>query len=140
MSKRGWNLKAPYKVILWGDQFSQWKGDDASPSAKRTRARKRFKHLGICEKCGKKSACDRHHIDANTGNNVRSNIMFLCRRCHMEIDGRLEAFIHSKRNSKSAQPCKVCGRLAKPLRKGRCGACAERFRRNGFDTAPRGKS
>lgn len=46
--------------------------------------------LGLCERCGK-AATDRHHKDANTGNNEASNIEMLCRRCHMEIDGRLAA-------------------------------------------------
>ena len=71
----------------WGDQHPQWRGDVASASSKRGRARRLYK-LGNCERCGKK-ATDRHHIDGNAGNNLSSNIAILCRRCHMEIDGRL---------------------------------------------------
>ena len=40
-----------------------------------------------CEACGA-PAYDRHHIDGNPENNVRSNIAFYCRRCHMDVDGR----------------------------------------------------
>jgi hypothetical protein len=43
---------------------------------------------GLCETgCGK-PAVDRHHIDGDTSNNARSNILLVCRRCHMHLDGR----------------------------------------------------
>lgn len=140
MGKRGWNLKAPYKVIVSGDKSPQWKGDLAKPEAKRIRAQKLFKNLNLCEHCQISKAVDRHHIDGNTGNNNRSNIMFLCRSCHMKIDGRMTQFVNSKRNSeKPIETCLYCGKPARPARKGRCHACNERFRRNGFDTPPRGQ-
>lgn len=47
--------------------------------------------LGDCEMCGTEPAHDRHHIDGNTLDNRRVNVWFLCVRCHMAIDGRLEA-------------------------------------------------
>ena len=36
---------------------------------------------------------ERHHIDGNTANNKPGNIAFLCRRCHMREDGRLDAVL-----------------------------------------------
>lgn len=53
----------------------------------RMRARKAFP-LEPCEVCSSERA-DRHHIDGNVNNNERSNIAFLCRRHHMERDGRI---------------------------------------------------
>jgi 5-methylcytosine-specific restriction endonuclease McrA len=47
--------------------------------------------LGACERCGKQ-ATDRHHKDGNNKNQAAENIVALCRRCHMEVDGRLEQF------------------------------------------------
>jgi hypothetical protein len=44
-----------------------------------------------CDRCGKPGR-DRHHRDGNTLNNEPENIECLCRRCHMEIDGRLARF------------------------------------------------
>jgi hypothetical protein len=41
-----------------------------------------------CELCGKKG--ERHHINGDPIDNRRENISFLCRRCHMAADGRLE--------------------------------------------------
>jgi hypothetical protein len=52
----------------------------------------------------------------------------------MERDGRLEAFMAHSRSSLGPQPpkpCGNCGRDAKPLRKGRCQACAEYLRCTG---------
>lgn len=51
----------------------------------------------------------------------------LCRRCHMEADGRLAALIASRPRKAGTvlppKPCTACGRDAKPLRKGLCNRC-----------------
>lgn len=41
----------------------------------------------------------RHHRDGNTANNKTENIIFLCRKCHMKEDGRLEQFIELARKN-----------------------------------------
>lgn len=53
------------------------------------RAQVRYPILGVCEQCGEKPAFDRHHKNGDVFDNTRSNLAFLCRRCHMSIDGRL---------------------------------------------------
>ena len=56
----------------------------------RREAQRRF-DLGECEfGCGKR-ARDRHHLDGDPTNNAPANVMRLCRRCHMLLDGRLTA-------------------------------------------------
>lgn len=129
------NMRAHRQVFRGEDNYA-WKGDEAHPITKRRRAVRRYA-LGPCQDCGK-PATDRHHKDGDTGNNTPENIEILCRRCHMKTDGRLEkvaemAKAMSQKNIKAPSPCVVCGRLAKPLRKGRCHACNEYFRRNGVD-------
>lgn len=112
-----------------------WRGDEARSETKRARAHRLYPDLGDCEECGK-PATDRHHKDGNTGNNDRLNLAFLCRRCHMVVDGRLAslAALASQPKTKSpARPCINCGRMAKPLRKGRCGACNEYLRKRGVE-------
>lgn len=49
--------------------------------------------LGVeCENgCGA-PAVERHHKDGSPFNNAPENIMRVCRRCHMVVDGRLEQF------------------------------------------------
>jgi hypothetical protein len=120
-----------------GRDHYAWKEDEALATTKRERARRMFPDLGPCEaNCGA-DAVERHHIDGDTGNNVRSNLMFLCRRCHMIEDGRLDALravalANAARQRKPPRPCQNCGRIVKRLRTGaRCGACAEYLRRNG---------
>lgn len=53
-------------------------------------AKRWFPMPELCEACEKVPPVDRHHRDGNSQNNDPSNIAFLCRRCHMAADGRLE--------------------------------------------------
>lgn len=136
MSMRGWNLRAenPDRPTVRGENHPCWKGNSARSETKRARAQRAYA-LESCEKCGE-PATDRHHIDGDTGNNERTNIMLLCRRCHMEIDGRLSNFRSHSASLRGPQPPKICtncGRLAKPLRKGRCHSCNEYLRRYGIE-------
>ena len=74
----------------FGKDHHAWVGDDIQVRSGRTRAGRAFKKEP-CEECGEsEKRIDRHHIDGETKNNERSNIKFLCRKCHMREDGRLE--------------------------------------------------
>ena len=71
-----------------GDKNPRWMGDNISAKSGRLRARKIYPKQD-CELCGS-TKTERHHKDGDTLNNHHSNIQFLCRRCHMKVDGRLE--------------------------------------------------
>jgi AP2 domain len=58
------------------------------PQSGRMAAERKYKILGICERCQESPAVDRHHVDNDTLNNERENIRFLYRKCHMIEDGR----------------------------------------------------
>ncbi len=60
----------------------------------------------LCERCKKAPPIDRHHIDGNTHNNVRDNLMMLCRRCHQIVDGRLGRLKHVNDWRKIIAHCK----------------------------------
>ena len=75
----------------------------------------------------------RGYKDGDTGNNSPDNIQVLCRRCHMLIDGRLAWISESIQSKQPPKPCVICGREYKPLRHGRCAACAEYFKRHGTE-------
>lgn len=78
----------------FGPNSPRWNGNDASKNAKRGRAQRLYAVGGPCEFRGCTSAsADRHHIDGNPGNNASENIELLCRRHHMERDGRLAALV-----------------------------------------------
>lgn len=68
-------------ALLRGEQSHSWRGDAAGDSAKRSRARKRYR-LGKCNRC-ESPAVHRHHKDRNISNNSPENIEPLCRRCHL---------------------------------------------------------
>jgi hypothetical protein len=68
--------------------LARHKAHPTSPHAGHLRAQKRFS-LGQCERCDR-PATDRHHKDNNPLNNDPRNILRLCRRCHMAVDGRLD--------------------------------------------------
>jgi hypothetical protein len=137
VGRQGWNLKSENRTFdpVSSEAHYAWKGRQVKPASGRQRARYRYKKLGKCEVCQKSPAIERHHKDADTTNNDRSNIQFVCRRCHMALDGRLAVFAENQKllavsSAKPAKPCDNCGRPAKPRRKGRCYACDMFFRRH----------
>jgi len=127
--------------VMWGPDNPNWKGDDVtSEDAARHRARTRYA-INTCERCGK-GGFDRHHIDGDVKNNKPENIQILCRRCHMEVDGRLEKVkerakrINAKNRGKPIPPCVVCGEEIKVGSRGKrgtwyghCHKCNEAGRR-----------
>lgn len=85
---KAWSFCSP-RCAKWESNNPQWKDREATENTARERARTRHPELGICVMCDK-PARDRHHIDGDVYNNEESNIMMLCRRDHMVVDGRLE--------------------------------------------------
>jgi len=71
---------------------------------------------GPCEVCGKTDALDVHHKDGDYRNHVVSNLMRICRSCHLKT--------HRARSS-----CMVCGKPQKGL--GYCEKHYQRFRKYG---------
>lgn len=77
------------KPYLRGLQPKKWSTEMKHLDSYRGRARKLYDLPERCQRCKKRKAIDRHHKDGMPRNNSPGNIAFLCRRCHMEIDGRL---------------------------------------------------
>ena len=102
--KRGENVPlhkmGPPKGRPLGERTPRWKGESVSDRGGRSRALRMYPEAGTCSVCGGENA-ERHHIDENTANNIPENIAFLCRRCHMAGDGRLEAFIAMARRGRA---------------------------------------
>jgi len=65
-----------------GIRNHSWLGDNVKMSAARSRTNRMFKKIKPCWGCNKKDKIERHHIDENPKNNGRSNILFLCEKCH----------------------------------------------------------
>ena len=86
--------KAHLSMIRKGSKNPNWKGDNVEKDIGRDRARRMYPVRFPCEVCGS-GPTDRHHKDDNPLNNSPSNIAFLCRRHHMEADGRLRDLVSS---------------------------------------------
>ena len=69
-----------------GPDHPAWKGNNVRPETSRHRAQKRYP-LKPCDICGSLRS-ERHHVDGNVYNNDVTNIRFLCRKHHMEVDQR----------------------------------------------------
>ena len=78
------------------------KTDNPSVKTGRSRAQRLYPEIGPCESCGAERA-ERHHRDGDTINNDPSNIAALCRKCHMETDGRLEKLIENRKKVPSSR-------------------------------------
>lgn len=74
-----------------GDKNSQWKGDKAGMVALHARLRRRFKAPELCMNCNKAKVHDLANISGKYKSDI-SDWKWLCRRCHMVEDGRLEKF------------------------------------------------
>jgi hypothetical protein len=72
-----------------GAKNPNWKGDKCELRTGNDRARRLYPHCPPCVICGALNS-ERHHKDGNPRNNKPDNIVFLCRRHHMEMDNRLE--------------------------------------------------
>lgn len=96
----------------------------------RRECRRLYPEIGDCERCMDAPATDRHHINGDTGNNHRSNVAFLCRKCHMEQDGRLERLVTQIKARKGTRLkpdiiCANCGVQTRNYGHMLCHACAQ---------------
>lgn len=80
--------KARIVEALRGNRHPRWQGEAVSERGGRARALRLYPESAPCQRCAAPDS-ERHHIDADTSNNDPLNIARLCRRCHMDIDGRL---------------------------------------------------
>jgi hypothetical protein len=80
------------RITKIGTKNPNWKGAECGQRSGGGRARTLYRGNSPCAVCGSPKT-ERHHKDGNTLNNLPSNISFLCRKHHMDTDGRLEEMI-----------------------------------------------
>jgi len=78
-----------------GEKNPQWKGDNVGYGKLHEWVKNRMVKPKICPKCKKRKAYDL----ANKGiyNRDLKNWEYLCRKCHMESDGRMGRFLKHQR-------------------------------------------
>lgn len=94
----------------FGPKHHAWKDDNLTINSGRTRALRKYP-IKPCEICGSNKS-ERHHKNGDTKDNTPENIQFLCRRCHMVEDGRLDGF---KLVAKQNQPRACAARWNKDV-------------------------
>ena len=88
-----------------GKENGMWKGDDVSMDGLHKWIHRRLPKPDLCQNCKKKPPIDL----ANKGiyNRELKNWWWLCRSCHMELDGRLKR-LHKNKKTGWMQKCKYC--------------------------------
>lgn len=99
------------------------------PRSGNERARVDYPDLGVRERCGMVPATERHHRDSDPTNNRPGNILRVCRRCHMTVDGRLERMPVGRR-PRNTNPCVDCGGRRPICARLMCSACYHRWLRS----------
>jgi len=74
----------------------RWKGDDVGYGALHTWIKKKKEKPEFCEICGKEKPYDLANISGEYKRDV-NDFQFICRRCHVKQDGRLEKANMAKR-------------------------------------------
>ena len=75
-------------IVKMGRRNPQWKGDSVGYNALHEWMRKRYTKPALCENCNSEPPMDL----ANKSNKYLRDLSdwwYLCRRCHMTIDGRI---------------------------------------------------
>ncbi len=80
------------------DRAWNWKGDEVSYKGLHKWVREQRPSNGRCEKCGLAGHIDLANISGGYLRDL-ADWIYLCRRCHMESDGRLEALIYRNANN-----------------------------------------
>lgn len=71
---------------------SMWKGDDVGYEGLHTWVKRKLKQPDKCQKCGKNKKLDLANISQQYKRNL-DDWEWLCRKCHMISDGRLEKML-----------------------------------------------
>lgn len=79
-----------------------WQGDSVEYTSLHTWVRSHYIIPKNCEECGKEKPLDAANVSGKYLREDKNDWKFLCRKCHMESDGRLKKFLElAVANSKS---------------------------------------
>lgn len=93
-----------------GERNPQWLGDAVGYAGIHDYVRQRYAKPELCERCQEAPPRD---LANRSGRYLRdlSDWWYLCRKCHMDTDGRNDQLRESGRSRKMAiPPCKFCGK------------------------------
>lgn len=102
LMKRAW-LNGSFDHMQ-GATHPNWRGDNASSCALHVWARRLKPKPDFCEICGEKPPYDLANVSGNYKRDI-TDFQWLCRKCHMQSDGRLDRLYSSllKRHTKTQE-------------------------------------
>lgn len=97
--------------VKLGDKNPMWKGDQVSYTSLHEYVRKHLPVPERCEVCHEVKSLDLANISQKYKRDL-SDWEYLCRRCHMIKDGRLDKIIANvqSRKNRVTIKCKYCGK------------------------------
>lgn len=110
-----------------GNRNPMWKGKNAGLDAIHIWIRLRLPKPALCQNCNKVPPYDLANISQKYKRRL-DDWLWLCRKCHMTIDGRLKKFLSLKRWTKPPIICKLCKELKKHYGHGYCSRCSDNLR------------
>lgn len=84
--------KIKISLSKMGERNGSWKGNKVKMNALHEYVRRRFKKPKYCQVCGKRRKLDLANISQKYKRDLK-DWEWLCRKCHMEKDGRLKMFL-----------------------------------------------
>lgn len=121
--------KSSYLNLNLGSSNPMWKGDAVGKDAVHEWVKRRLPKPELCQSCNLVFPCDL----ANISQQYKRDLVdweYLCRKCHMIKDGRLQKFATLERDFKKGRWsllhdfCKKCSRSTKKHEaKGLCRSC-----------------
>jgi len=85
-----------FNCLKGTNRINLWKKDARAEHTGHQRARRIFIFKNICEICKKyKKRTDIHHIDKNSYNNEKNNLIEICRSCHSKLHKRNWQMAHA---------------------------------------------
>jgi len=78
--------------LCWAKHMSKARIGEGNPRFNHgwRQYRRMMEDVTACQNCGRHYGLEIHHKDGNHKNNTLTNLIKVCRRCHMLMDGRLE--------------------------------------------------
>jgi hypothetical protein len=90
-------IRQKLRISQLGPKNSNWKGGRA-PRYYMRLSKEKFENDIHCQNCGLVKKLDVHHMDGNHYNNDPSNLLQVCRHCHMLLDGRWKNMVERNEN------------------------------------------
>ena len=95
-------MRETTKKRKMGANNPMWAGDNVSNTALHAWVKRNKPYKELCEKCLTNKPYDVANISGDYLRDI-NDFEWLCRRCHMESDGRLKKFLKNRRPFKSTQ-------------------------------------